>query len=240
VAQIVSGAVLAAGRGERLRAASGGIPKALVEINGEPLLMRQVRMLRLSGARPLYVIVNSETYRLMCDRELEFPEQVDVLVRDTPNSMESLLALGERIGTSRFILVTVDAVLQEGEFAQFVMNATNIASNPESRLDGALGVVRWRGDRNPLFAHLADNGMITALGDRPSRMVTAGVYLFSRTIYLHAAEAHRRQLDAMRRFLALLLEKSMRFAAVEMQGVVDLDDSTDLEAVRALLKRKSE
>jgi hypothetical protein len=44
----------------------------------------------------------------------------------------------------------------------------------------------------------------------------------------------------MRRFLALLLEKSMRFAAVEMQGVVDLDDSTDLEAVRALLKRKSE
>jgi choline kinase len=236
----VGGAVLAAGRGERLRAASGGIPKALVEIDGEPLLMRQVRMLRLSGARPIYVIVNSETWDLMCGRGLELPEPVDLLVRDTPNSMESVLALGERIRTSRFILLTVDAVLEDAEFAQFVMNATNITSNPESRLDGALGVVKWRGDRNPLFAHLADNGMITALGDPPSRMVTAGVYLFSKAIYLHAAEARRRQLDAMRRFLALLLEKSMRFAAVEMQGVVDLDDSTDLEAVRALLKRKSE
>jgi choline kinase len=240
VAERLSGAVLAAGRGERLREASGGIPKALIELNGEPLLLRQVRMLGMTGACPIHIIINSETECLLRERRYKLPASVDLLVRNTPNSMESLLALGERIATRQFVLLTVDAVLHDEEFVKFVRDATNITTNAESRLDGALGVVRWRGDANPLFAHVADSGTIAALGHPESPTVTAGLYLLSSAIYRHAAEARQRRLDAMRQFLALLLEKSMRFAAIEVQNAIDLDDSTDLKEVHSLLRGKSD
>src|SRR5947209_1007772 len=105
VAERLSGAVLAAGRGERLREASGGIPKALIELNGEPLLLRQVRMLGRMGACPIHIIINSETEGLLRERRYKLPASVDLLVRNTPNSMESLLALGERIATRQFVLL---------------------------------------------------------------------------------------------------------------------------------------
>src|SRR5271170_3700980 len=57
----LSGAILAAGRGERLRDASGGIPKPLVELGGEALLVRQSRALAALGVSPVHAIINSET-----------------------------------------------------------------------------------------------------------------------------------------------------------------------------------
>ncbi len=236
----LSGAILAAGRGERLRPISGAVPKPLIDINGEPLLLRQVRTIRQVGANPIHVIVNSETNRLINEQGLELPDDVDLLVRDTPNSMESLLALGERIASGRFVLSMVDAALPNQEILTFVIQATKITSSTESRLDGVLGVVRWRGDANPLFAQIAGNGVITALGEPQSPMVTAGIYLFSTAIFGHAAEARRRGLDAMRRFLAMLVEKSMRFGALEVEGAIDVDDPADLRAARDMLARESE
>jgi hypothetical protein len=43
----------------------------------------------------------------------------------------------------------------------------------------------------------------------------------------------------MRRFLAMLLEKSVRLAALEVGQAIDLDDSADLRAARELLTRES-
>jgi choline kinase len=235
VAQRLSGAILAAGRGERLRPISGAIPKPLVDINGEPLLTRQIRIMGRAGASPIHVIVNSETHRLIHERRLLSAVNADILVRDTPNSMESLLTLGERVAPGKFLVLMVDAVMPSAELERFVTNATKTTSNMELRLDGALGVVKWRGDINPVFAHIADDQTISALGGRQSPMVTAGVYLFSTAIFVHTAEARHRGLDAMRRFLGMLLEKSMRLAALEVEKAIDLDDSTDLRAVRELL-----
>jgi NDP-sugar pyrophosphorylase family protein len=239
VAQRLSGAILAAGRGERLRPISGATPKPLIEINGEPLLIRQIRAIGEAGASPIHVIVNSETHRLICERGLSLAEDVDLLVRDTPNSMESLLALGEGIAPGKFLLLMVDAVLPSEEIRSFVTNATKITSGAQSRLDGALGVVRWRGDADPLFVHFAADRTISALGGRQSPMVTAGLYLFSTSVFVHSAQARRRGLDAMRRFLAMLLEKSVRLAALEVGQAIDLDDSADLRAARILLTRES-
>ena len=61
----LSGAILAAGRGQRLRPASGMLPKPLIDLGGQPLLLRQIDLLIKTGVSPIYVIVNSETHRLM-------------------------------------------------------------------------------------------------------------------------------------------------------------------------------
>jgi NDP-sugar pyrophosphorylase family protein len=236
----LSGAILAAGRGQRLRPASGMVPKPLVELDGRPLLLRQIDLLIKLGVSPIHVIVNSETYHLMQQRGLRPPDGVELLVDDTANSMESLLRLGEHIAPGYFTLMTVDAVLHAWDLHSFVTNATKITANRELRLNGALGVVKWRGDHNPLFVQITDGGVIAALGERQAAMVTAGVYLFSTAIFGHAAEARARGLDAMRRFLGMLLEKGARFAALEVPQAIDVDDPADLLAAREMLAREAE
>ncbi|MEV0809088.1 nucleotidyltransferase family protein [Micromonospora sp. NPDC050200] len=51
---MVAGLVLAAGAGSRL-----GRPKALVEVDGEPLVRRAVRLLRAGGCAPVHVVVGA-------------------------------------------------------------------------------------------------------------------------------------------------------------------------------------
>ena len=236
----LSGAILAAGRGQRLRPASGAVPKPLIDLGGQPLLFRQIDLLIKTGVSPIHVIVNSETHQMMHQQGLRLPDSVKLTIGDTANSMESLLRLGEQIAPGFFLLMTVDAVLQAADVHDFVTNATKTIANPGLRLDGALGVVRWRGDAHPLFAQIEDDGVITALGEQQSPMVTAGIYLFSTAIFVHAAEARTRGLDAMRRFLGMLIEKGVRFAALEVPWAIDVDDAADLRAAHEMIARQTE
>jgi NDP-sugar pyrophosphorylase family protein len=237
MARGLSGAIIAAGTGTRLRAAVDGMPKPLVEIGGETLLVRQARAMLAMGAAPVHAIVNSETARMLDERALKLPAGVELCVRDTANSMESLLTLGERIAPGRFMLATVDAVLADAEFRRFIDGALRLTDpGPPQCLDGALGVVRWRGDKHPLFAEVAADGLITALGGPESELVTAGVYFFSTRIFDYAAQARARGLDALRKFLGLLAADGMKFAAIELEGVIDVDEAADLAAARAIVQ----
>jgi NDP-sugar pyrophosphorylase family protein len=231
----LSGAIIAAGRGERLRTAVAGVPKPLVKLGGETLLARQVREMRAAGLDPVHVIVNSETARMMRGEESGPPDEIDLLVRDTANSMESLLALSARIKPGRFALATVDAVLGPGRLEDFLRRALAAMDSPESRFDGALGVVRWRGDKHPLFAQVAADGLITCLGEKRTDIVTAGVYLLASRVFDYSDEARRLGLNALRQFLGLLIDRGTRLAAVEIDQVIDVDEGADLGAAGAML-----
>jgi NDP-sugar pyrophosphorylase family protein len=234
--QQLSGAIIAAGTGSRLRTASGNLPKPLVRLNGETLLQRQLRLLDAAGVHPLNVIVNSETAKLIEALELNLPSQLGLLIRDTPNSMESLLALGERIPSGWFLLMTVDTVISLGELRRFVTSAVDrLAKDGDGQADGVLGVVAWRGDEHPLFAEVADDGSVSCLGGESSSLVTAGVYLFSTRIFEFAAEARMLRLDAMRRYLVLLLKRGIKLAAVQLTDIIDVDRGEDLRAAQALV-----
>ncbi|HLW70605.1 MAG TPA: NTP transferase domain-containing protein [Candidatus Binataceae bacterium] len=233
----LSGAIIAAGRGERLRAASGGLPKPLVELGGKSLLLRQVEGLTRLGANPIHVIVNSETAALMGARQIRMPDQVQLIVADTPNSMESLLILGERIQSPRFLLSTVDAIVAEDELETFAAHA-QLAMELRS-LDGALGVVRWRGDHRPLFVETIADGAITHFGGEAAARVTAGIYLFTQRIFTYAAMAHARRLGALREFLGFLLEQRLRFIAIELKSAVDIDEAADLALARSIIASRA-
>jgi choline kinase len=233
----LSGAILAAGHGQRLRQASAGVPKPLVDVGGQPLLLRQIDILTQIGVTPIHVIINSETHRLMLERGLRAPDGVELLIADTPNSMESLLRLGEHIAFGLFLLMTVDSVLPTGDIKNFVTNATETVGKPGLRLDGALGVVKWRGDADALFVHIGADGVISGLGQPESSIVTAGVYLLSTDIFAHKTEARSRGLNAMRRFLAMLVDKENKFAALEVPRAIDVDTAADLMEAREMVGR---
>lgn len=230
------GAIIAAGRGERLRGAVDDLPKPLVELGGEPMLVRQARMLRQAGAATVAALVNSETAALIAARAVRIPQWMELQVRDTPSSMESLFALGEHLrGTRHFLLGTVDAVVAAPELRRFVARAAELTEGAAARFDGALAVVRWRGDKRPLFVELAPNGAIAKLGERESAIVTAGFYYLPAAIFDFAPRARAEHLDAMRKLLAMAVASGMRLGAIELEATIDVDEAADLAAARALV-----
>jgi len=235
----LQGAIIAAGRGERLRNSTrDDIPKPLVMLGGEAMLSRQARALLDAGASSVVAIVNSETSRIAKEMSLEIPPSVRLVVRDTANSMETMLALGEVLEPGWFIASTVDAVIPQAELARFVNESRKkIEASREKSLAGVLAVARWRGEAKPLFADVIENGLIQGLGNRQTSTVTAGIYFLSTRVFDYAADARRAGLDALRRFLALLIERGMRLDAIEIEGSIDVDEASDLDAARAAIRK---
>lgn len=231
----LQGAILAAGRGERLRKAGPDLPKPLVALDGETMLGRQARLMLDMGVAPVVAVINSETARIVRERRIVLPAELKLCARDTANSMESLFTLGENLGEGRFLLATVDAVIDPKEAQRFMARALEMMA-PGGGADGALGVVRWRGDKRPLFAEVGGDGFIKGLGERETELVTAGIYLFSTRIFEFVDEARKAGLDAMRRFLAMLVRRGMRFGAIELAAAIDIDEPGDLAEAVAMIQ----
>ncbi len=236
----LQGAIIAAGRGERLRASTrDDIPKPLVMLGGEPMLARQARAMLAAGASSVIAVINSETARIAKEMSLELPASTRLVVRDTANSMETMLALGEVLAPGWFIASTVDAVIPQTELARFVNESRRkIEECGDKSLAGVLGVTKWRGEARPLFTDVSSNGLILALGNRQTSMVTTGVYFLSTRVFDFAADARRAGLDALRRFLALIIERGMRLDAIEIEESIDVDEAEDLDAARLAIRKK--
>jgi NDP-sugar pyrophosphorylase family protein len=226
----LSGAILAAGRGERLRP-SDPLPKPLVDVCGEPLLARQARAILAAGARDVTAVINRETAAVARRHNIALPRELKIVVRDTANSMETLFTLGETLAPGLFLAATVDAVVPPAEFTRFTREA--LALTASGAADGVLAVAPWRGEKRPLFAHVTEARLISELGDRQSKLVTAGIYLLPARVFDLAGKARERKLDALRQFLAMLIAEGVRLGAIEVEGAIDVDEPADLEAARA-------
>jgi choline kinase len=235
----LQGAIIAAGRGDRLRASTrDDIPKPLVKLGGEAMLSRQARAILDAGASSVVAIVNSETARVAGEMAIEIPTSIRLVVRDTANSMETMLALGDVLEPGWFIASTVDAVIPQMELARFVNESRQkIEECRDKSLAGVLAVTRWRGEAKPLFADVTSNGLILGLGNRHTSTVTAGLYVLSTGIFDYAADARRAGLDALRRFLAMIIERGMRLDAIEIEGSIDVDEASDLDAARLAIRK---
>ena len=235
----LQGAIIAAGRGERLRTSMRDeIPKPLVKLGGEAMLSRQARALLDAGADSVVAVINSETARVAGEMAIEIPTSIRLVVRDTANSMETMLALGEILEPGWFIASTVDAVIPQNELVRFVNESRKkIEECRDKNLAGVLAVTRWRGEAKPLFADVTADGLILGLGNRQTSTVTAGLYFLSTGIFDYAVDARRAGLDALRRFLAMIIERGMRLDAIEIEGSIDVDEASDLDAARLAIRK---
>jgi len=233
----MQGAIIAAGRGERLRITRDDLPKPLVELGGETMLVRQARALLTTGASSVVAVINSETARAADRMNLVTPPGVKIVIKDTANSMETMLTLGAWLAPGWFIAATVDSIVPASQLARFVSEAKRIVEHrSDEGVAGALCVTRWRGDRKPLFADVSKEGLITRLGSEETSSVTAGLYFLHTRIFALAGEARRAGLDALRRFLSLLIDNQMKLYAVEVAGAIDVDEQSDLEAARRAIR----
>lgn len=85
----VAGLLLAAGAGRRM-----GAPKALVELDGEPLVARALRALRGGGLDPRLVVLGAEAGRVGGVVAAADPEAVVVVAPDWADGMGASLRAG--------------------------------------------------------------------------------------------------------------------------------------------------
>lgn len=232
--------IIAAGWGTRL----GGGPKALTRV-GDRLLIDWVLDGLVDADVDAVTIIVNDASTAVCEyvRRTRPVLAVDWIVRSTPSSMHSFLAVLERLaeaGDEGFLLTTVDSVCARGTIRTFVQHAERLAAPL------ALGVTTVVDDEKPLYAVPSEPGVqasaaapfrIGALSSRrdASPFVTAGFYWASPAILSERDRALRDGFGALRQFLGAVVTAGHGAWGIPLPPVVDVDRPEDVVAARLLV-----
>ncbi|MBF0524167.1 MAG: NDP-sugar synthase [Deltaproteobacteria bacterium] len=230
--------IIAAGLGERLARGGISVPKPMARLGGEPLIARIIRAAASVNVGSIACIVNDLNPAVAeYLRAGSWPVPVNLLVKTTPSSMESLFSLAPLLGDEPFLLFTVDSV-----FPLTALEKFRAAVDAVPAASGVLAVTQYVDDEKPLWAQLDDQRRITALGEpaRPSEFVTSGFYFFHPTIFTLIGEARARRFTALRQFLSLLIESGQTLYGVDVGKTIDVDHPEDLAKAEAFLKETAD
>ena len=231
--------VIAAGEGSRLTKEGNTIPKPLIEVNGERLVDRLLRIFEAQRASEVAIICNEQMkevqMHLMAVQQT-YGLPLRLVVKSTPSSMHSMWELGKWLDDGPFVLTTVDTVFREEEFNAFVQTFTRLLETGEA--DGLMGVTDYIDDEKPLFVSTDDELWITAFLDRCDhpRYVSGGIYaLTPRSLNtLHDCVARGEQ--RMRNFQRALLRDGFKLKAWPFSKVLDVDHVSDIQKAEAFLQ----
>lgn len=231
-------AVIAAGEGSRLAQEGVVVPKPLVEVGGEALIDRLLRIFLAGGASSVSVVCRPDGQtenRLERWRQAGAP--VDYIVRTTPSSMHSMYEMIPLLaGGEPFVLTTVDTVFREEEFLAYVAAFQRMVS--EDTADGLMGITDYIDDERPLYVSTDDGLNVRAFldSDDSPRYVSAGIYgLTSRSLDTLRACVERGE-SRMRNFQRALLTDGLRLKAWPFSKVLDIDHINDIAKAQELLR----
>jgi len=225
VSTLVSGAVIAAGEGSRLK--QFGVAKPLLEVAGVPLIEHVLSNFEAAGIASAAVIFNESERDCEAFVRERFGNLVaTVLVRTTRSSLESFRAVLEVAPKGRLLVSTVDAFCPRKDFVRFVERARELPS-PST----VLAVTRFVDDEKPLWVNIAGHGRVSAVGGSTGDAVTAGIYVFPENVRSMGVP---HELGRLRDFLAWLAKSGQPIQALEIEKVVDVDRAEDLAVAEEL------
>ncbi len=231
--------IIAAGIGERLSRGGVRIPKPLVPLCGEPMIARLIRAAGRLGAESVACIVN-DIHPAVSEylRNRSWPLPLELLVKTTKNSMESLLALAPFLSGGPFVMMTVDAV-----FPFHALENLMAAGRRMNGAGGMLALTTCTDDDKPLWAEIDPRGRIIAMGDAAAGKTpyaTAGFYYFSPKIFSAVPPSRTRELSALRHFLALLPECGHPLYGLPVSTTIDVDHPQDIARAERYLRQIGE
>lgn len=227
-------AIIAAGEGSRLATEGVSVAKPLIEIGGEPLLDRLMRIFMDNGADEIVCICNdhspavaSHLARVQRCGVGGRPVPLRYVVQSTPSSMHSFHAISRYLADGPFVLTTVDTIFREDEFARYVEDFRR------AEADGLMGVTRFVDDEKPLWVEMDGGQHITAFRDAPSGepgwgAVSAGIYGLRPTALATLERCVASGQQRMRNFQRALLTDGLRLEAWTFSKVFDVDHASDI------------
>ena len=232
-------AIIAAGEGSRLAQEGITSPKPLVEVNGERLLDRLLRVFMANGASEVVVICNEqmtavrnhlETISQRGDIPLKF------IVKSTPSSMHSMWELSRWLDNEPFVLTTVDTIFREEEFAAYVEAFQRLITSGEG--DGLMGVTDYIDDEKPLYVSTDDDLRITGFLDacNAPKYISGGIYGLTPQSITTLRGCIERGESRMRNFQRALVADGLRLKAYPFSKVLDIDHASDIQKAEGFLR----
>ena len=220
-------AILAAGNGSRLILEGETKPKPLIQVGGEALIDRILRVFIANDATEIAVICNSQmtavsTYLETVQKMAKIP--LHLMVKSTPSSMHSLWELRHWLEDAPFILTTVDTIFREQEFAEYVQAFRQMT------VDGLMGVTDYIDDERPLYVGTNEAFHVTSFPDVSERphFVSAGVYGLTPRCFETLSRCVERGEQRMRNFQRAMITDGLRLQAWPFTKVFDIDHVSDI------------
>ena len=227
---MLSGGIIAAGEGSRLRQAGWMVPKPMVPVAGVPLIESTIRNFIAAGITRLSIIVNEQERECAAWVQTRFPAlELRLIVKTTASSLESFREVTREAESGRMLVSTVDAWCRPADFARFVDAARRRPIEAT-----VLAVTPLVEDEKPLGAVLDADGRVLSLGGAAPALVTAGLYLVS--VRARRLEPPAR-LGRLREQLQWLLETGEPMYGEVIETVVDVDRAEDVALAEALATR---
>ena len=227
VERALTGGIIAAGEGRRLRRDGWAVPKPLVPVAGVPLIAGVIQNFLAAGITSLRIIVNGQARDCVDWVRSRFPAlDVEFIVKTTASSLESFIEVAAAEDGGRMVVSTVDAWCAAADFARFVEAACRRGADAS-----VLAVTPLVADENPLWVDVDDTGRVTALGGCAGGLVTAGVYLVSPRVRRTPPPP---ELGRLREYLTWLWRRGEPMYGDVVETVVDVDRAEDVALAEAL------
>lgn len=214
-------------------------PKPLVEIGGERLIDRLMRVFMANGASEIVVICN-EQMTAVKDHLAAVQERGDIplryLVKSTPSSMHSMWELSRWLDHEPFVLTTVDTIFREQEFTAYVAAFQQLIARGEA--DGLMGVTDYIDDEKPLYVATDEALRITAFLDSCDhpQYISGGIYGLTPQAIPVLQRCIERGESRMRNFQRALVADGLRLKAYPFSKVLDIDHASDIQKAEAFLR----
>lgn len=232
-------AVIAAGEGSRLAQEGIKSPKPLVEVAGERLIDRLLRVFMANGASEVVAICNEQMIDVQARlQEIQNGGQVPLkfIVKSTPSSMHSMWELSRWLGDEPFVLTTVDTIFRESEFETYIKTFHSLIARGEA--DGLMGVTDYIDDEKPLYVSTDEALRITGFLDScdSPKYISGGIYGLTPASIDTLRRCIERGESRMRNFQRALVRDGLRLQAFPFSKVLDIDHASDIAKAERFLK----
>ena len=228
--------ILAGGMGSRFSKEGVATPKPMVEIMGEPMIGRLIRILSKCGAEAINVAANPRMEGFIPYLESLQQQYPYLSIRPiiTDNSYNSLKAGTDGL-EGKFVAMTVDAIFPIEEFKSYV---DKVAAMHDDEV--LMGLTRYVDDEGPLYARVNEQGEVIdyRYGGSPfdeGTIVSAGLYGLSSDAMKAVVETgyYPESLSDFQRTLAV--KTAMKVRPYEFSCAFDVDNLHDLSEANRFL-----
>lgn len=228
--------ILAGGMGSRLSKEGVATPKPMVEIMGEPMIGRLIRILSKCGAEAINVAANPRMEGFIPYLESLQQQYPYLSIRPiiTDNSYNSLKAGTDGL-EGKFVAMTVDAIFPIEKFKSYV---DKVAAMHDDEV--LMGLTRYVDDESPLYARVNEQGEVIdyRYGGSPfdeGTIVSAGLYGLSSDAMKAVVETgyYPESLSDFQRTLAV--KTAMKVRPYEFSCAFDVDNLHDLSEANRFL-----
>ncbi|MBR1770073.1 MAG: NTP transferase domain-containing protein [Bacteroidales bacterium] len=230
-------AIIAAGEGSRLRQEGFKSVKPLVEVCGEHLIERLIRIFKSNDAEQISVIINEESQELKTFLDSRnWGIKINLIVKSTPSSLHSFWNIVKNSDFTECCLTTVDTIFNENEFGKFIAEF-----HSDKSCDALMGITKYIDDEKPLYVKTDNNNNISAYLDSRENdetdSVSAGIYCLRKKALDIVDSTIKKGVSRMRNYQRALLEDNLKVKSFLFGKVIDIDHLGGIEKAEQLLKK---